>query len=71
MHFCVSVCVCVCFCVYMPVYMHACTCIYKHVNVYTYFYVGEKLICMGVSVFACKMLESAYACMSLNMYTCE
>ena len=56
MHFCVSlrVCVCVCTCVYMPVYMRTCTCIYGHVNVCTYIYVGEKLICVSVRVFAHK-----------------
>ena len=37
---------------HMPVYMRACTCIYGHVNVYTYFYVGEKLICVSLRVLA-------------------
>ena len=56
MHFCMSVhvCVCVCTCVYMSVYMRACTCIYGHVNVCTYNYVGEKLICVSERVFARK-----------------
>ena len=38
----------------MPVYMRACTCIYGHVNVCTYIWVGEKLICVSVRVFARK-----------------
>ena len=45
---------CVCTCVYMPVCMRACMCIYGHMNIFTYIYVGEKLICVSVRVFACK-----------------
>ena len=56
MHFCVSVhaCVCVYTCMYMPAYMCAYTRNYGHVNVCTYIYVGEKLICVSVRVFAHK-----------------
>ena len=50
----VHVCVSVCTCVYMPMYMRAYTCIYGHVNICPYIYVGEKLICVSVRVFAHK-----------------
>ena len=51
---CECACLCVHLCVYMPVYMRACMCIYGHVNVCKFIFVGEKLICVSVRVFARK-----------------
>ena len=72
----VVVCIMLCLCVHLCVYVCVHACVFVHLRtlecLYIYIYVGEKLICVSVRVFARKKFLNLHvrAC-HLILYTCE